>query len=439
VTCNVPFAAETTIGTLTARTQRPLTAPEALGPLAPAIDRAGAVDPADRYPDAATMRAAIADAGDALAPPAPLPLAGMSDKADPHPTRAVSSRNTRLFDQDAPDDVTVVRTPDTTAPTAIVVDEPDRVDVDRPSNTQRRLVPFVVALVLLITVAIATAAFARVGGASPIPVPNFVGLTQQQARDLAQTQHVDLSFGAPQAKPDPAGTVVAQSPVPGKSSSSHHVTLTLSSGPPDVAVPTVVGKPWGDAKALLDAAGLVYGQPKQRYDNAPVNSVIEIDPNAGTFLKPDNSVVVWLSAGHAPVNVPDVSKTTFAEASQELTALQFKVKQADKPEFSPDVPKDQVTRTDPPAGKNVPYGSTVTVYISKGPDLVLVPNVVNLTLQQAQAKLAVFGLKMAVKGSVGSGDLVRTQDVRENTKVPRGSTVTVTFSSSRTCILGICF
>src|SRR3954471_22337125 len=45
VTDRVPFAADTTLGTLTARTQRSLTAPEDLGPLGPAIDRAGAIDP----------------------------------------------------------------------------------------------------------------------------------------------------------------------------------------------------------------------------------------------------------------------------------------------------------------------------------------------------------------------------------------------------------
>src|SRR5438552_13335925 len=102
VTGTVPFAADTTLGTLTARTQRPLTAPEQLGPLAPIIDRAGAIDPDERYPNAATMRQAIADAADALPPPGPLALAGMLDRSDPHPTRAATDRSTaRLFDQDA--------------------------------------------------------------------------------------------------------------------------------------------------------------------------------------------------------------------------------------------------------------------------------------------------------------------------------------------------
>src|SRR3954453_9976488 len=93
VTDRVPFAADTTLGTLTARTQRSLTAPETLGPLAPVVERAGALDPAQRYPDAGTMRQALADAGESLPPPAPLILVGMIDSADPHPTRAVPKRD----------------------------------------------------------------------------------------------------------------------------------------------------------------------------------------------------------------------------------------------------------------------------------------------------------------------------------------------------------
>ena len=63
VTGTVPAVADTAIGTLAARTHTPLVAPLALGRLGPVVERAGRPDPADRYPDAATMRAALADAG----------------------------------------------------------------------------------------------------------------------------------------------------------------------------------------------------------------------------------------------------------------------------------------------------------------------------------------------------------------------------------------
>ncbi len=101
VTGRLPFTADTTLGMLTARTVQPIVASEELGPLESVIDRVGAIEPEDRYPDAATMRQAISDAADALPPPGPLTLAGMVDRADPHPTTAAPVRAAPLFDQDA--------------------------------------------------------------------------------------------------------------------------------------------------------------------------------------------------------------------------------------------------------------------------------------------------------------------------------------------------
>ena len=65
------------------------------------IDRAGRLQPDDRYPDAGTMRQALADVGDSLPPPGPLLLAGMVDQHDPHPTRLAAPAKPPLFDQDA--------------------------------------------------------------------------------------------------------------------------------------------------------------------------------------------------------------------------------------------------------------------------------------------------------------------------------------------------
>src|SRR4051794_36304248 len=52
VTGQVPFSADTTIGTLMARIDNPLVAPPEMGPLGPALEQAGRSKPSDR-PDAA--------------------------------------------------------------------------------------------------------------------------------------------------------------------------------------------------------------------------------------------------------------------------------------------------------------------------------------------------------------------------------------------------
>jgi len=133
---------------------------------------------------------------------------------------------------------------------------------------------------------------------------------------------------------------------------------------------------------------------------------------------------VTVSLGHAPVAIPDVSKLSYDDAAAKLTALKFVVKPADKPEFSATVPIGKVTRTDPPStSPPVAYGSTITVFVSKGPDLVKVPDVTFETLAQARVDLAAAGLTVGtVVNDSGETGVVMDQSPRGG-KLPRGSSV----------------
>ena len=225
VTGRVPFASDTTIGMLTARTQKALRAPDELGPLGAVIDRAGGLNPEDRYPDAGTMRQALADVGDSLPPPGALVLAGMSDRADPHPTRVAAAVPSPLFDQDA---------------TEIMVAPPVKLPIGQQG--QRRLGPV---------------------GRGDRPArngrPRRVGLRSREWRRhghdaRAGRPHAGIGDGAGKARRTfdrdrrlpgrrgSSGFVNYQSPAAGSFTSAHRVNLVVSSGPARVAVPAIVGK-----------------------------------------------------------------------------------------------------------------------------------------------------------------------------------------------------
>ena len=144
--------------------------------------------------------------------PGPLLLAGMIDRADPHPTRAVPDRTAPLFDQDAADIVVV---PDTAPVEAVVAFEPDTKESRREQRRrtgQRRLVPFVVALVVIITIAIAAAALAQVRGDKAIQVPGLRGMQLSAAEAAARKAGVTLDKPTARNAPEPFGTVVSQNP-----------------------------------------------------------------------------------------------------------------------------------------------------------------------------------------------------------------------------------
>jgi serine/threonine-protein kinase len=422
VSGSVPFAADTTLGTLTARTRRSLIAPASLGPLAPVVERAGALKLDDRYPDASTMRQALADVGDALPPPAPLPLAGMLDRADPHPTRAVPTRPAPLFDQDA---IEVVPEPWPALP-------PDNAGAGRShAHSERRLVPVVVALAILIAVALGAAGLAHVRSSGSVSVPLFEGLSQSTAARAANQAGLTVSYALSRNAPDPAGQVIAQDPQPGTFTGGHHVTLVLSAGPAKVSVPNVVGQPWTQAKATLDAAGILYDASQHRYDaKVPKGNVVSVTPPAGNGIDPDaQKVVVVRSDGHAPVTVPDVTGLTYAEASTELTHAQFKVKRAPD-QFSDTVPSGSVISTNPPPQAKVAYGSQIDITVSKGSEQVTVPDVRGLPLAGAIIELNNVGLAFDAGSKARPTDIVIDESPAPGTSVPKNTT-TVTLTLVR--------
>ena len=420
VTGRVPFSSDTTIGMLTARTQRALVAPQELGSLAPVVDRAGRLDPDDRYPDAGTMRQALADVGDTLPPPGPLLLAGMVDHTDPHPTRIVPPAAPSLFDQDA------AAMPDApTAPTPRVKAARDNVGRPKPTG-QRRLVPWVVALVILLVVALAAVAFAQMGGAHASSMPGFVGRTETDARGLARGAGLGVEVTRV-ASPDPAGVVIKQSPGSGAWTSSHDVTLTVSSGPGKVQVPQLQGQPWTSAQPQLDQIGFAYKVQHGYNDQFPKGDVVSITPPPLTRVAPDAAITVVLSDGHAPVNVPNVTGMSFADAVNALAAANLKAEKITDV-FSNDVPRGKVASTIPPVGQPAPYQSTVQIHLSHGPIMVRVPNVLGLTVDEANAKLGDVGLVWDSNGHIRRGDVVVAQDPSPNTKVPLElTTVQLTF------------
>jgi serine/threonine protein kinase/beta-lactam-binding protein with PASTA domain len=425
VTGRVPFAADTTIGMLTARTQRPLIAPEALGPLAAVIDRAGCVQPGDRYPDAGTMRQALADVGDTLPPPGPLVLAGMVDQHDPHPTRVAAPAKPPLFDQDAASMPQPSTTNETSRPAR--TRDPNRTAEQRIPG-QRRLVPFVVAVVLLATVAIAASAFARVSGATTLSVPGLVGRSEATAEALAR--HDGLAYSvSQQVSPDPKNVVVAQSPASGSWTAARHVRLVVSTGPAPVSVPMITGEPWTTAKRQLDAIGFSYPPPTALYNaRFAANTVSGVTPAPGTRVAPDAVVTIGLSKGFAPVVVTDVSGQSYDAAAAALTAEHLRPKRASDV-FSDNVARGFVVSTVPGANQTVPYNSVVEIVVSHGPILVKVPDLRSLTLTQAQVVIDdTHGLGISINGSEHGNDVVVGQTPRAGAMVPLATTtVTLTF------------
>ena len=414
VTGRVPEVADTLIGTLAVRARVPIAAPEELGALAPVVERAGRTQPSERYPDAITMADALTDASRHLPPPGPLTLVGLDAHVDPHPTEL--GKTSTVFDQDADSTVAAARARTETATTA------DTGPAPRPGRYAPRAVPAVVAVLVIAVLVAAGLLLARSASGGTVAAPQLVGLTQDEA--AARAARAGLVVQVEQRDvDDPAGRVISQAPSAGAFlDDGGTVRLVVSRGPPPVVIPDVAGQPEEQATLTLAGAGFAV-DPRHDFDeNVPAGIAIRTDPAANEKHAPESTIALVVSDGPRPVAVPDTSGKSYDAAVAALQAKRFSATRVD--DFSETVPAGSVVGTDPAAGQPAPRDSQVVVHVSKGPQPVAVPNVVNMSVEQASQMLQTSGLDADVQ-NFAPGRTVKSQNPPAGTQVNRGSKVTL--------------
>ncbi|MFE0647695.1 Stk1 family PASTA domain-containing Ser/Thr kinase [Streptomyces sp. NPDC059534] len=223
------------------------------------------------------------------------------------------------------------------------------------------------------------------------------------------------------------GTVAAVDPAPGERvRGSGPVTLTLSRGPRIVKVPNLRNKPLAEAKRLLEREGLVPGVITTEFsDSVAQGAVIGSDPEPGTERAPDSAVALVVSKG-SPVDVPDVTGETVADATAALEEAGLTVRVAPERVHSPEE-AGAVAAQSLAEGSRAAEGDSITLTVSKGPKQVEVPDVTGETTAEAKAALEDAGFEVKVEKSFPYlGDTVSGQSVQGGETAPEGSTVTIT-------------
>lgn len=116
------------------------------------------------------------------------------------------------------------------------------------------------------------------------------------------------------------------------------------------------------------------------------------------------AVMIWVANLQPSVELPDSSRKvpsltsqSYDEAQNALLDLDLAATRAE--ESSTTVPADQVIRTDPPADTIVNPSDVIKIFVSTGPVPVVVPDVTNQPIEDAQAAIEGLGF---VSGSVTS-------------------------------------
>jgi serine/threonine-protein kinase len=278
----------------------------------------------------------------------------------------------------------------------------------------------------LLLVAVAILVIASVVAARTLApshaVPDLRDKTVEQARQVLSPIGLHLRVADPVFDEHHAkGTIASQQQATGtKLREGATVLVHLSAGPPPVKVPDLTGLTADQAVQRLLGAGLAGGAQTPRADNTiPAGTVISWSGSGGQLSK-GSPVDLVVSSGKPRVAVPDVHNQTFAAAKASLAAVGLGAVESDQ--FSDTVPAGQVISTAPAAAASAPVGTQVVVNVSKGPQLVAIPGVAQLTVAAATTKLEAVGF--AVTGVIGAPDRpVTSTTPAPGTLLKKGSSV----------------
>ena len=268
----------------------------------------------------------------------------------------------------------------------------------------------------LLAVGLLTRAGGLLGGS--VRVPEVVGLEVAEATRDLQDRGLRVRVGEAVASDHVhEGLVATQSLAGGERVRRRDlVVLQPSLG---ITLPDLTKRPAGAATGRLEELGIRYRRQDQPSVTVPRGSVIATRPEAGSLLKDGQVVAVVVSNGRPKVTVPDVAgrPTGAARAILAEAKLRARIERV----FDDNLPQGRAVGTDPGAGSQAAWGSTVVLRISKGPDLVEVPDVVGLSRQEATDRLRAAGLNARFVLPVG--DRVVQQRPRGGEKAKRGSDV----------------
>ncbi len=133
------------------------------------------------------------------------------------------------------------------------------------------------------------------------------------------------------------------------------------------------------------------------------------------------------------VKVPDVSGLSIREATKELEKLGLEVATKVKEDYTDEIEKGKVSKTEPQARQVVKKGAVITIYKSLGSDKITIEDYTGKDYNKIQASLEVKGLVVIIEYKVvddkakykGKENLIISQSVEKGTNLLQGDSITL--------------
>ena len=237
------------------------------------------------------------------------------------------------------------------------------------SRRRRRTAYLLLGIATAVTLVLATAltqGLFRDTGPTLVDVPPLAGQTQEQARTILAAKNL-VMVSEPVRNADVAvGLIVDTRPPRGTQVPiGSTVTVEVSSGPGEKAVPNVVGQPLESAKQVMTTTGFTVTGWVEIDDPSQVKgAVVSSDPAVGTIVPLTQSITLRIASGK--VKVPRLVDLLTDTARTTVTGLKLVYDDTTRVEDDTKL-EGTVVAQDIAPDTLVDVGSTVKVTVSRRP------------------------------------------------------------------------
>lgn len=209
----------------------------------------------------------------------------------------------------------------------------------------------------------------------------------------------------------------------------------------EVALPDVVGLPHEEAVRVLERLGLEPVTYSQTSPEVAVEAVVSQSPSAGTVVREGRGVSLGINEATDGIRVPELTGTTEAQARATLEDVVLELGEV-RYVFD-EAPEGQIIAQQPATGEVVGVGSTISVEVSRGPEMrsVKLPDLRGLHIDEAKRRLDELGFAtvdtLASSVSFDRPLTVTDQLPQPDEEAPLSSRVTLFYSLSTEVVVEV--
>lgn len=274
----------------------------------------------------------------------------------------------------------------------------ENLDLTGPAATPLELIgqkrhglKLLITTLLIVLLGAGSGWFFSSGPGGLTPIPNVINRSLEDAQVTLSVLNAEIEILEESSATIAKGMVTRTNPTAGSLYFGvNKIQIFVSSGPKLVTAPDLIGMNLVEATAEILKSGFVLGEVKSVFNDAALGEVFDYLGADGKQIPETSRINIWVSLGAIPV-VAGLSQEAAVTA---IEAVGLKINEINE-EYSDSIPSGQVINLVPltePLGEN----GSVNLLVSKGPNVVVVPNMIGQTILAAKASLESVGLKVVV-------------------------------------------